>query len=284
MERESIVPALRRGSGVRPEEEGTERTTGSSAGLSEPERMHSSAAASRRSMVSPYVGRTSSTRPTDQHRFRRGIHSAVSGRSSRADSPAERRASGCGSRARSGPGCLRPPCTARIAGRARGNGLFNVRPGRRVAAHARVRPVDRSELADDVLLNRLGMRATEPTSDNPTGGQTPTRRSESSPATSIVTAPHRCPPFIRTSTQPPTHWPGEERSRPWVDIWCWPSPGSLDGPGAQVRRLPCSLRQTTRYRPRSRHLHSEPTLGKMRSRILALTFWDPVTWHGWEQL
>ena len=46
--------------------------------------------------------------------------------------------------------------------------------------------------------------ALEPTSDNPTCGQTPTRRSESSPAPWIVTAPHRCPPSIRTSTQPPT--------------------------------------------------------------------------------
>ena len=32
-----------------------------------------------------------------------------------------------------------------------------------------------------------------------------TRRSESSPAPVIATAPHRCPPFMRTSTQPLTH-------------------------------------------------------------------------------
>ena len=49
-----------------------------------------------------------------------------------------------------------------------------------------------------------GARATEPTSDNPTCGPTPTRRSESSPAPLTVTGPHRCPPFMRTSTQPPT--------------------------------------------------------------------------------
>ena len=42
-------------------------------------------------------------------------------------------------------------------------------------------------------------------SDNPTSGRTPTRRSESSSSALLIAkGPHRCPPFIRTSTQPLT--------------------------------------------------------------------------------
>ena len=32
-------------------------------------------------------------------------------------------------------------------------------------------------------------------------------------------------------------WHGEDRSRPSAGIRCWPSPGSLDGPGARAERL-----------------------------------------------
>ena len=46
-----------------------------------------------------------------------------------------------------------------------------------------------------------------------TCGQTPTRRSESSPALGTATGPHQCPPFMRTSTQPLTHGRTTRRMR-----------------------------------------------------------------------
>ena len=76
--RTSASPPAGASGALGPEPEGTEQTTGSMSVLSHPERMRSSAAASRRSTVSPYARRTSTTRPANQHLFRRGIHSAAS--------------------------------------------------------------------------------------------------------------------------------------------------------------------------------------------------------------
>ena len=54
---------------------------------------------------------------------------------------------------------------------------------------------------------------TESMSDKLTCGQTPTRRSESSPALGTATGPHQCPPFMRTSTQQLTHGRTTRRMR-----------------------------------------------------------------------
>ena len=74
----------------------------------------------------------------------------------------------------------------------------------------RLPPQDRALVRELLLPNRSTDTTTQAMSDRPTSGRTSTRRSESSPAPVIATTPHRCSPFMRTSTQPLTLPPGRE--------------------------------------------------------------------------
>ena len=161
VERQGIGPLARRyGSGGRSRRRPSSRTrSGSRVVLSHDERIDSSAAASRRSTVSPYTRLTATTRPANQQRIPvrdpvgrvlPALLVAVHLRGCQREVPKVPGELGLGRRVRSaqsGIVCL-----------AGSHDVFDISLASRCETRAGVRPVHRSQLAHDVALDGLGVR------------------------------------------------------------------------------------------------------------------------------
>ena len=127
-------------------------------------------------------------------------------------------------------------------------------------------------------------------SDNPTSGQTPTHRSESSPAPQTAGSGLHCSPFIRAFTQPLTRGDvlrgrlrdlSPEARRGRGCSYCRPTLGS-DG-GSAVCRAGAGSMTDRRVPARGLRLRVVPPAGERADHYEGrLEFWDGVTETAWK--